>query len=123
MTLECEYLKEGELGVFRLAGEKSFEDARTVWERMRLSIANDGVKSILVIDDSASTLKPHEVIELTKHMEQIDFPCANKVAIVDPRPSLLSNNAFGETVAHNRMWQLISVFKDEKSARAWLAEE
>jgi hypothetical protein len=122
MKIHCEYLKENELGVFRLAGEKSFEDAREVWEKIRFSIQNDHLKGVLVFDNAASKLRVHEVIKLTKYMEEINFPCDVKVAIVDPRPPLHSNNAFGETVAHNRMWQLIVVFSDESSARVWLSQ-
>jgi len=120
MQLNCEYQKEGEIGVFRLSGEKSFEDAKATWEKIGLRIQGDHLKSVLMFDVSESKLKPLEVIEVAKNFERIKFPYAVKVAIVDPRPPSKSNNSFGETVAHNRMWQLISVFKDEVSARAWL---
>jgi len=122
VKLHYDYQKEDRLGVFRLSGEKSLEDALEAWGKIGSSILNDGLKSILMFDDSVSHLKPHEVLEVVKHFKKIKFPYNVKVAIVDPRPSSRSNNSFGETVAHNRMWDLISVFKDEVSARTWLGE-
>ena len=118
--MNFEYIPDGDLGIVNLSGEKSFQDAKDAWERIRLAIRDDSLSAILMFDTATSFLKAHEIIELEHWISQNNFPRTVKIAIVDVRPASKTNNWFGETVARNRGWYYISVFSDEMSAINWL---
>jgi hypothetical protein len=108
--MDYDYSADGNVGIVKLSGTKSFRDAKDAWERIRLAIG----------EDSLSALRGFEVIDLENWITQQGFPRTVKIAIVDSRPDSQSNNWFGETVARNRGWYNISVFREETSANNWL---
>ena len=114
------YELDEDVGIVKLSGDKSYQDAKDAWERIRLAIRDDSLSAILMFDTALSALKGYEILELERWISRNDFPRNVKVAIVDYRPATQSNNWFGETVVRNRGWYNISVFSDEKSARNWL---
>lgn len=121
MRMSVTYRQEGSLGIFELAGTKTFEEAKQTWGRIGAAAAADHLRGILIYDRATSELKAYEVIELVQWLGESGFPRTLRVAIIDPRAATQSNNPFGETVARNRSFPFIVVFPDDGAAGRWLA--
>lgn len=120
MGISINYRNENNLGVFRLRGEKTFDEAMDVWKRILLAIQKDNPHAIVIFDNSISRLSCSEVMMIEKWLNEANFPRYQKVAIIDPNLTTESMNKFGEDVSFNRGWYNIKVFKDEVNAREWL---
>jgi hypothetical protein len=64
MGFSIAYQKVDNFGVFRLKGEKTFEEAMVAWEKFLHVIRNDQTHGILVFDDSISQISPVHVITI-----------------------------------------------------------
>lgn len=120
MTMEWSYTMEGRVGVFRFSGTRDMEAACESWRRIHAAIERDGLEGVLVLDHARSTLTLLQILDLARLLGELGFPQGLRIAIVDPCATASSNNAFGETVAHNRGWDRINVYRSEASARRWL---
>lgn len=114
------YHSEGRIGYFKLTGTKELEDARTAWLKFKNCIEQDHLEKLLILDTTFDKLTVLNILELEQLLLAIEFPRSTKVAIVAVNISPENMNFFGETVARNRGWPFISVFKSEEAARSWL---
>jgi hypothetical protein len=114
------YRREGNLGIHELSGEKTYAEAKGTWETIRDSIRADHLDALLILDQTRSSLSAAEVVDIEQWFTEIGLPRFIKIAIVDGKTAAESDNMFGETVARNRGWPLITVFSSEAAARVWL---
>jgi hypothetical protein len=113
------YRCEGSVGIHELHGEKTFEEAKAVWKSIAQSIKEDALKGVIVVDRTMPRLPLAEVVDMEPWFKEVGLSRTTRIAIVDAETER-SDNVFGETVARNRGWPLITVFADETAARAWL---
>jgi hypothetical protein len=114
------YRRESDIAVIILEGEKSYNEAKDVWVRIMQTIQQDNPSAVLVYDNSINRINVVDVMSLERFLQDIKFTRVHKVAIIDADQRQDGINQFGETVAINRGWYNIKVFKEETQAREWL---
>jgi hypothetical protein len=123
ILVECslKYTRTRDSGTVELDGEKGFEQASRVWEKLLKLVEEDGLTRMFVVDNMINLLTEHHVFELGKWLDESRFPRGVKVAVVDPgRLDPGNMNAFMEIVVFNRGYYNIRVFSCREEARSWL---
>lgn len=119
--LHAEYQREGDCGVFVLAGHRDFASACDFWSRLIAQARADDLHGVLIRDCAQDHLQMYEILEIEKLFHAQGLPRNLPVALVDADAGYDSANVFGELVVQNRGWPLIRVFREEAAARTWMA--
>jgi hypothetical protein len=105
-------------------GQKTVESVTRVWQEIVRESRREVPKPILIEDHMEGSVSPSHYVHLAKMVQELGLSRSFRVATVDLRLKKdYDDDRFGETVAFNRGWNYIRVFRNVSEAETWLLSD